>query len=49
VTAHELGERFGLEMPVHEEIYQVVTGTADAAVAYRGLRNVQPGHESDPG
>ena len=36
-------------MPVHEEIYQVVTGTADAAVAYRGLRRVQPGHESDPG
>ena len=49
VTAHELAERFDLDMPVHEEIYQVVTGTADAAVAYRGLRRVQPGHESDPG
>ena len=49
VTAHELAERFGLDMPVHEEIYHVVTGVADAAVAYRGLRRVQPGHESDPG
>jgi glycerol-3-phosphate dehydrogenase (NAD(P)+) len=49
VTAHDLAERFGLDMPVHEEIYQVVTGTEDAAVAYRGLRRTQPGHELDPG
>ena len=42
VTAHELAERFGLDMPVHEEIYQVVTGTADAADAYRGLRRRSP-------
>ena len=38
VTAHELAERYGVDMPVHEEIYRVVTGTEDAAVAYRGLR-----------
>jgi glycerol-3-phosphate dehydrogenase (NAD(P)+) len=49
VTAHDLAERFGLDMPVHEEIYQVVTGVEDAAVAYRGLRRTRPGHESDPG
>jgi hypothetical protein len=34
---------------VHEEIFHVVTGQSDAADAYRGLRTVQPGHESDPG
>src|SRR5215218_2561140 len=49
VTAHELGERYGVSMPVHEEIFHVVTGQSDAADAYRGLRTVQPGHESDPG
>jgi glycerol-3-phosphate dehydrogenase (NAD(P)+) len=49
VTAHELALRFGIEMPVHEEIYQVIIGAEDPALAYRGLRKVQPGHESDPG
>jgi glycerol-3-phosphate dehydrogenase (NAD(P)+) len=49
VTSHELAERFGVAMPVHEEIFRVVTSQADAADAYRGLRTVQPGHESDPG
>ena len=42
VTAHDLAERFGLDMPVHEEIYQVVTGTEDAAVAYRGCAGRNP-------
>ena len=36
-------------MPVHEEMYRIVIGEADAAVAYRGLRRVKPGHERDPG
>jgi glycerol-3-phosphate dehydrogenase (NAD(P)+) len=49
VTAHELAERHGIEMPVHEEMYRIVIGEADAAVAYRGLRRVKPGHERDPG
>jgi glycerol-3-phosphate dehydrogenase (NAD(P)+) len=48
VTAHELAERFALDLPVHEAIYQVVTGEIAAEVAYRGLRR-RPGHESDPG
>ena len=49
VTAHELAERFDVGMPVHEEIYRVVLGDADAADSYRGLRRVAPGHEQDPG
>jgi glycerol-3-phosphate dehydrogenase (NAD(P)+) len=49
VTSHELAERYGVDMPVHEEIYRVVTGESDAADSYRGLRRVQPGHEREPG
>jgi glycerol-3-phosphate dehydrogenase (NAD(P)+) len=49
VTSHELGERFDVDMPVHEEIYRVVTEQSDAVDAYRGLRTVAPGHEMDPG
>ena len=49
VTSHELAERYGVDMPVHEEIYRVVMGEADAADSYRGLRRVAPGHETDPG
>jgi glycerol-3-phosphate dehydrogenase (NAD(P)+) len=49
VTAHELAERYGTDMPVHDEIYRVVIGESDAADAYRGLRRVAPGHEADPG
>ena len=30
-------------------LLRVVTNQSDAADAYRGLRTVQPGHESDPG
>jgi glycerol-3-phosphate dehydrogenase (NAD(P)+) len=48
VTAHELSEQYGVEMPVHEEIYRVVTGGIEASHAYRGL-NRPPGHEAEPG
>ncbi len=48
VTTHELSERYELLMPVHEEMYKVVTGASPAAEAYRGLR-MKPGHESEPG
>jgi len=48
VTARQLAERHGVEMPVCEEIYRVVTGDTTADKAYSGLR-VRPGHESDPG
>jgi glycerol-3-phosphate dehydrogenase (NAD(P)+) len=48
VTAHELAERYELDLPVHDAIYRVVTGQMDAAHAYRGLRR-PAGHEADPG
>ena len=48
VTSHELAEQYGVEMPVHEEIYRVVIGQSTADRAYRGLRR-RPGHELDPG
>ncbi len=49
VTAHDLSIQHGVDMPVHEEIYNVVTGAASAVLAYRGLRRVRPGHEAEPG
>jgi glycerol-3-phosphate dehydrogenase (NAD(P)+) len=49
VTSHELAERQGIDMPVHEEIYRVVLGESDAADSYRGLRRMAPGHEQEPG
>ncbi len=49
ITSHELAQQYGVDMPVHEEMYRIVVGEADAALAYRGLRRVKPGHERDPG
>jgi glycerol-3-phosphate dehydrogenase (NAD(P)+) len=46
-TALLLAERFGVELPICEEIHRVVTGEQQPADAYRGLQ--PPGHESDPG
>ena len=48
VTVHELAVRNGVEMPVCEEIYRVVSGEISAVDAYRGLRR-PAGHEADPG
>ncbi len=48
VTAHELAQRYGVAMPVCEEVYGVVTGQGSAPTAYRGLR-IAPGHEREPG
>ena len=49
-TVHELGERYGVEMPVCEEIYRVLSGEISALDAYRGLtRARQAGHEREPG
>jgi glycerol-3-phosphate dehydrogenase (NAD(P)+) len=48
ITAHELADRHRVFMPVHHEIYRVVTGATPASQAYRGLR-IGPGHESEPG
>jgi glycerol-3-phosphate dehydrogenase (NAD(P)+) len=46
-TALYLAERYGVELPICEEIHKVVTGQQRAEQAYRGLQ--APGHESDPG
>lgn len=48
VTVHELAERHGVEIPVCDAIFNVVTGEIAAADAYRGLRR-RAGHEWDPG
>jgi glycerol-3-phosphate dehydrogenase (NAD(P)+) len=48
VTAHDLAQRYELDLPVHEAIYKVVTGEMDAGHAYRGLRR-PAGHEAEPG
>jgi glycerol-3-phosphate dehydrogenase (NAD(P)+) len=47
-TARELAKRYGVEMPVCDEIYKVVNGRTTADRAYRGLQ-LKPGHERDPG
>lgn len=48
VTTHELAQRFGQDLPIHETIYGVVTGGIDPKEAYRGL-GAAPGHEDEPG
>ncbi len=48
VTAHELAARYDVFMPVHEEMYKVVTGQNPPIASYRGL-TIRPGHESEPG
>lgn len=48
-TAVELGQRFGVELPICREIHRVVAGQASALDAYRGLLSARPGHESEPG
>jgi glycerol-3-phosphate dehydrogenase (NAD(P)+) len=48
VTAHDLAQRYELDLPVHDAIYRVVTGEMDAGNAYRGLRR-PAGHEAEPG
>jgi glycerol-3-phosphate dehydrogenase (NAD(P)+) len=47
LTTHELAERYGVDMPVSESIYRVVSGELSPAEAYWGLR--RPGHEAEPG
>jgi glycerol-3-phosphate dehydrogenase (NAD(P)+) len=43
----ELADRYDLDLPIHTEIYRIVTGDTDVRGAYRGL--TKPGHEADPG
>lgn len=48
VTAHELAQRYDVEMPVCESIHDVVVGNISASEAYSGLRR-PAGHEMHPG
>jgi len=49
VTAHELAQRYQVEMPIFDEIYLVLAGEIPAAAAYRGLTREHPaGHEREP-
>ena len=45
----ELGEKYGVEMPIAREVYRVVHEGSTPAQAYRGLLRVTPGSEQDPG
>jgi glycerol-3-phosphate dehydrogenase (NAD(P)+) len=46
-TALSLAKRYGVELPICEEIHNVVLGQQRPVDAYRGLRPA--GHEADPG
>lgn len=48
-TMHVLAERHGIEVPICESVYRVVTGEIDGGQAYDGLLSQRPGHESEPG
>jgi glycerol-3-phosphate dehydrogenase (NAD(P)+) len=41
----DLGERYGVEMPIAEEVFQVVHNGRPAAEAYRGLLRRAAGSE----
>ena len=45
----ELAKEHGIEMPIAEEVYRVVTGQSTAQRAFRGLLRVMAGAESEPG
>ncbi|HSS10777.1 MAG TPA: NAD(P)H-dependent glycerol-3-phosphate dehydrogenase [Acidimicrobiales bacterium] len=47
-TVMELAGRYGIEMPICQEVSRVVAGEITGLDAYRGLQ-IPPGHESDPG
>jgi len=44
-----LAKKYGVEMPIATEVYQVVQGEASARHAFRGLVRVSAGAESEPG
>jgi glycerol-3-phosphate dehydrogenase (NAD(P)+) len=44
-----LAEAHGVEMPIAEDVYRVVSGKSSASRAFRGLLRVTAGAESEPG
>ncbi|GAA4039242.1 NAD(P)H-dependent glycerol-3-phosphate dehydrogenase [Nonomuraea soli] len=47
-AAVELGDRYGLPMPICRTISQVLSGEITVHDAYRGLRHTPAGHEAGP-
>jgi glycerol-3-phosphate dehydrogenase (NAD(P)+) len=45
----ELAEKYGIEMPITQEVYKVVSEGCAAIDAFRGLLKTKTGSESDPG
>ena len=48
-TVMALAEKYGVEMPIAAEVYEVVQDKRDAKRAFRGLLKSSAGAESDPG
>lgn len=44
-----LAERYGVEMPITKEVFDVVSGRSNARKAFRGLLRTAPGAESEAG
>ena len=45
----QLGEQYGVDLPICGEVNKVITGAVTGDHAYRGLFAMQPGHEAEPG
>ncbi len=45
----ELADRYGVEMPIAREVYEVLRGESNANTAFRGLLRADIGAESEPG
>ena len=48
-TVVALAKQFEVEMPIAQEVYDVVQGRSDATKAFRGLLRIAAGAESEPG
>ena len=48
-TVVALAKKYGVEMPIAEEVHGVVTGSRDVKDAFRGLLRTSAGAESEPG
>ena len=48
-TVMALSDKYGIEMPIAAEVYEVVQGRRDPRHAFRGLLRKSAGAESDPG
>ena len=48
-VVRELGQKYGVEMPITEEVYKVVHEGNNAMDAFRGLLRHKLGSEADPG